>query len=96
MCHIERIGVLYEILKKRLGDDKFAFSFDTEKDVMHLDHKMLERGMEIGLGKILSKYEEKKEIDDELQKSIIGSLADNVVVSIKGGNVHIVISKEFK
>ena len=38
----------------------------------------------------------KKEIDDELQKSIIGSLADNVIVSIKVGNDHIVISKEFK
>ena len=52
---------LYEILKKRLGDDKFDFSFDKEKDLMHLDHKILGRGMEIGLGKILSKYEEKKE-----------------------------------
>ena len=37
----------------------------------------------------------KKEIDDELQKSIIGSVADNVVVSIKGGKVNIVITKEF-
>ena len=44
----------------------------------------------------VDEYEEKKEIDDELQKSIIGNIADNVVVSIKGGNVHIVISKEFK
>ena len=38
----------------------------------------------------------KKEVNDELQKSIIGSLADDVVVSIKGGKVNIVISKEFK
>ena len=52
---------LFELLKKRLGEDKFVFSFDKEKDLMHLDHKMLGRGMEIGLGKILSKYEEKKE-----------------------------------
>jgi hypothetical protein len=51
---------------------------------------------EWSLRNYVEEYEEKKEIDDELQKSIIGSLADNVVVSIKGGNVHIVISKEFK
>lgn len=52
---------LFELLKKRLGEDKFVFSFDKEKDLMHLDHKTLGRGMEVGLGKILSKYEEKKE-----------------------------------
>lgn len=52
---------LFELLKKRLGEEKFVFSFDKEKDLMHLNHKTLKRGMEIGLGKIAAKYEEKKE-----------------------------------
>lgn len=39
--------------------------------------------------------ESKDEIKEELQKSIIGNIADNVVVSIKGGKVNIVIAKAF-
>ena len=51
---------------------------------------------EWSLNHYVESCKEKKEINDELQKSIIGSIADNVVVSIKGEKVNIVISKEFK
>ena len=50
---------------------------------------------EWSLRSYVNSCESKKEIDDELQKSIIGSVADNVVVAIKGGKVSIVITKEF-
>ena len=43
----------------------------------------------------VEKTEQKDEVKEELQKSIIGNIADNVVVSIKGGKVNIIISKTF-
>jgi hypothetical protein len=47
----------------------------------------------------LSKYRDSKKGEaepwDELEKSIIANLADDVVVSVKGKNVEIVISKKF-
>ena len=33
---------------------------------------------------------------DELEKSIIANLADDVTVAVKGNNVEIVITKDFK
>lgn len=51
---------------------------------------------EWSLNNYVNNCESKKEIDDELQKSIIGTVADNVLVSIKGDKVNIVITKEFK
>ena len=38
---------------------------------------------------------EKKEEWDELEKSIIANLADDVTVGIIGGKIHIVVKKEF-
>lgn len=52
---------LYEQLKQRLGEERFDFTFDEEKDIVRLQHKSLQKGMEIGLGKILAKYEQVKE-----------------------------------
>ena len=47
----------------------------------------------------LSKYRDSKKGEaepwDELEKSIIANLADDVAVSVKGKNVEIVISKKF-
>ena len=48
----------------------------------------------------LNKYKDTKKNDeapwDELEKSIIANLADDVAVSVKGKNVEIVITKNFK
>lgn len=65
----------------------YALPYDEGYDVKHY--------YEWSLKSYVEKQESKKEINDELQRSIIGSLADNVVVSIKGGNVNIVITKQF-
>jgi hypothetical protein len=40
-------------------------------------------------------YEEKKEEWDELEKSIIASIADDVIVGVKGKKVNILIIKKF-
>lgn len=52
---------LVEQLKLRLGTEKFDFNFDKEKDILRLNHRSLERGMDISLPEIISKYQTKKE-----------------------------------
>ncbi len=52
---------LVEKLKHRLGLDTFDFSFDKEKDILRLNHKSLNRGMDISLPEIISKYQTMKE-----------------------------------
>lgn len=52
---------LVEELKKRLGTDKFDFSYNRKDDTLRLDHKTLQKGMEIQLPGVLAKYNERKE-----------------------------------
>ncbi|RTQ93325.1 DUF1444 domain-containing protein [Lysinibacillus telephonicus] len=52
---------LVEQLKLRLGTEQFEFIFDKEKDSLRLNHKSLNRGMDILLPDILAKYHTKKE-----------------------------------
>lgn len=52
---------LVEQLKLRLGTEQFEFIFDKEKDSLRLNHKSLNRGMDILLQDILAKYHTKKE-----------------------------------
>ena len=40
---------LVEELKKRLGTEKFDFSYNRKDDKLRLDHKTLKKGMEIHL-----------------------------------------------
>lgn len=48
---------LVQQLKHRLGMEQYTFAFDKEKDLLRLDHKTLNKGMEISLREILAKYE---------------------------------------
>ena len=41
------------------------------------------------------KQEEKAETWDELEKSVIASVADDVIVGVKGKQAHIIIVKKF-
>ena len=52
---------LVEKLKNRLGLDRFEYNFDKEKDILHLTHQTLKRGMDISLPEIISKYQTLKE-----------------------------------
>ncbi|QCR33291.1 DUF1444 domain-containing protein [Lysinibacillus sp. SGAir0095] len=52
---------LVEKLKDRLGMDKFDFKFDKEKDTLRLNHKSLNRGMDISLPEIIAKFQTLKE-----------------------------------
>lgn len=52
---------LVEQLKSRLGMDRFDFKFDKEKDILRLDHKTLNRGMDISLPEIIAKFQTMKE-----------------------------------
>ncbi len=52
---------LVELLKERLGTEKFDFSYNRKDDKLRLDHKTLKKGMEIHLPGILAKYNERQE-----------------------------------
>lgn len=52
---------LVEILKKRLPSKQFSWQFDKKADKIRLDHKGLNKGMEISLATIISRYDQKKE-----------------------------------
>ncbi|WP_342462823.1 DUF1444 domain-containing protein [Ureibacillus sp. FSL K6-8385] len=51
---------LVEELKKRLGTQKFVFSYNRKDDKLRVEHKTLQKGMEIHLPGILAKYNERK------------------------------------
>lgn len=48
---------LVEQLKLRLSTEQFEFHFDKEKDMLRLNHKSLNRGMDISLPEIIAKYQ---------------------------------------
>lgn len=51
---------LVEELKKRLKDE-FNYQFDKEKDLLRLEHKTVNRGMDISLPELLAKYSKRKD-----------------------------------
>lgn len=53
---------LMEILKQKLGESNYDWSFDDEKDILRLDHKTLKQGMNVSLGEILAKHENKGDV----------------------------------
>ncbi len=52
---------LVEILKSRLPSKQFKWQYDIEANRVRLDHVGLNKGMEISLSDIITRYEEKKE-----------------------------------
>ena len=52
---------LVNILKERLPSENFVWKFDVKADKVRLDHKVLNKGMDISLPEILSKYHQKKD-----------------------------------
>lgn len=52
---------LVSLLKKQLNEQKFDFQFDKKQDKLRLNHKKLDKGMELSLPGILAKYNEKQE-----------------------------------
>ena len=52
---------LIELLKEKLGEANYQWSFDEKKDMLRLDHVTLKRGMNVSLGEILTKYNNKGE-----------------------------------
>ncbi|RHW33240.1 DUF1444 domain-containing protein [Lysinibacillus yapensis] len=63
---------LVQQLKQRLGMDQYEFIFDKEKDTLRLNHKTLNKGMDISLREILAKYQ-----------TIQGKAIDEVVYTIE-------------
>ncbi|WP_432352279.1 DUF1444 family protein [Sporosarcina sp. A2] len=53
---------LVEELKKRLSSHNFEWKFDKKADRIRLEHKELNRGMDISLPEILAKYELKNDV----------------------------------
>ncbi len=52
---------LVKIMKQRLGEETYQFTFDEKYDKLRLEHSTLQRGMEISIGGVLAKYELKKD-----------------------------------
>lgn len=52
---------LVELLKQKLTNPAFTWQHDEKTDRVRLHHKVLNKGMEISLPEILSKYEMKKD-----------------------------------
>ncbi|MFX3673163.1 MAG: DUF1444 domain-containing protein [Paenisporosarcina sp.] len=52
---------LIERLKQKLSDIHFTWDYDKKADRVRLNHKKLNKGMEISLPEILAKFEVKKE-----------------------------------
>lgn len=52
---------LVEELKNRLGTEKFHYSYNRKDDMLRIEHKTLQKGMELQLPGILAKYNERKE-----------------------------------
>ena len=51
---------LVEILKKRLPSKQFKWQFDKKTDRVRLDHTGLNKGMDISLPDIISRYGQRK------------------------------------
>lgn len=52
---------LVEQIKSRLGTERYEYIFDDEKETLRLNHKSLNKGMELTLSDILAKYHSIKE-----------------------------------
>lgn len=52
---------LVEELKRRLGIERFNYSYNRKDNKLRLDHKNLGKGMDINLPEIIAKYNERKE-----------------------------------
>lgn len=52
---------LISILKKRLGEDIYSLNLDAKTNKLRLEHRQLKKGMDLQLGDILTKYDERKE-----------------------------------
>lgn len=52
---------LIHILKEMLGEDTYRFIYDSKHEKLRLDHKILQRGMDLSLSEVLAKYETKQQ-----------------------------------
>lgn len=52
---------IVKILKEKFNQDKFTFHYDKEKDVLRLEHKTINKGMDIVIPEIIAKYNQLKE-----------------------------------
>jgi len=59
---------LITILKDRLSEDQYEFNLDAKTNKLRIQHRSLNKGMELVVGDVLQKYEERKEaaIDEVL------------------------------
>ena len=52
---------MVDLLKQRLGEDTFIYTYDEKHDKLRLDHPTLNKGMDIAVGAVASKYDTVKE-----------------------------------
>jgi uncharacterized protein YtpQ (UPF0354 family) len=52
---------LITILKKRLGEDDYTWQLDEKTNKLRIEHKVLGKGLDMTLGDMLAKYEERGE-----------------------------------
>ncbi len=49
-------------IQQKLGTEKFHYTYDEKQDKLRLEHKELEKGLDISIAGVVSKYEVKKEV----------------------------------
>ena len=59
---------IVEQIQRKLGTEKFHYTYDEKQDKLRLEHKELGKGLDISIAGVVSKYEVKKEtaIDEVL------------------------------
>lgn len=57
---------LIQILKQRLGEERYTWSLDEKTNKLRIEHKVLGKGLDMTLGDTLAKYEERgnKAVDE--------------------------------
>lgn len=53
---------IVEQLQLKLGTEKFHYTYDEKQDKLRVEHKELEKGLDISIAGVVSKFEVKKEV----------------------------------
>ena len=72
---------IVEKIQRKLGTEKFHYTYDEKQDKLRLEHKELGKGLDISIAGVLSKYEGSNEIDEPSLFEMMNASSCNTVVS---------------
>lgn len=83
---------LIQALKKRLGEETYTWEIDGKTNKLRIEHRALQKGMDLMLGDVLNKYEDRQEAAIDEVVYIIEQTFDAMLREQAEGfgqNVHI-------